>query len=109
MLGSSGFNSVRNSLVPISRFNKGEANKIFEEVKTTGFKIVLKNNIPTCVLITPETYEKMMEIIEDYNLFMEVEKRMDSTKTGDFFSQETVMKKLGISETDLKDVTVEIE
>ena len=109
MLGSSGFNSVRNSLVPISRFNKGEANKIFEEVKDTGFKIVLKNNVPTCVLITPETYEKMLEIIEDYNLFMEAEKRMKNTKSNDFISQETVMKEFGISETDLEDIDVEIK
>ena len=49
------------SLVPISRFNKGEANKIFEEVRESGFKIVLKNNSPACVLLTPETYEACLK------------------------------------------------
>ncbi|HBN86090.1 MAG TPA: prevent-host-death protein, partial [Clostridiales bacterium] len=43
-----------NSIVPISRFNKGEANKIFDEVKQSGFKIVMKNNTPACILISPE-------------------------------------------------------
>jgi predicted mannosyl-3-phosphoglycerate phosphatase (HAD superfamily) len=46
MLNSFSVSGVLNSLVPISRFNKGEANKIFEEVRETGFKIVLKNNSP---------------------------------------------------------------
>ena len=30
------------TMVPISRFNKGEANKIFDEVETPGRKILLK-------------------------------------------------------------------
>ena len=34
--------SVLNAIVPISRFNRGEANKIFEEVSQNGFKIVVK-------------------------------------------------------------------
>ena len=64
---------VLNSFVPISRFNKGEAHKIFDEVKQNGYGIVVKNNSPTCVLITPEIYEEMMEIIDKYNSMMEVE------------------------------------
>jgi len=33
MLNPNFISSAMNSLVPISRFNKGEANKIFEEVR----------------------------------------------------------------------------
>jgi hypothetical protein len=32
-------------IVPITRFNKGEANKIFDEVQNSGPKIVMKNNL----------------------------------------------------------------
>ena len=39
------------TIVPITRFNKGEANKIFDEVETSGTKIVMKNNKPACVLL----------------------------------------------------------
>ena len=92
---------VMNSLVPISRFNKGEANKIFEEVKETGFKIVLKNNSPTCVLITPETYEEMLETIEEYRLYLEAENRMDNAKSEDFIPHDKVLVELGINESDL--------
>jgi len=100
---------IMNSLVPISRFNKGEANKIFEEVRETGFKIVLKNNSPACVLLTPETYEQMLETIENYRLFVEAEKRMENAKAEDFIPAEKAMQKLGISETDLDGTEVELE
>ena len=52
--------NVLNMIVPISRFNKGEANKIFEEVKKDGVKIVLKNNQPIGVIMTPEMYESLV-------------------------------------------------
>lgn len=49
------------SFVPISRFNKGEAGKIIEEVKRDGIKVIVKNNAPECVMLTVETYEKLVE------------------------------------------------
>ena len=41
--------NILDSIIPISRFNKGEANKIFSEVKTNGLRIFVKNNVPECV------------------------------------------------------------
>ena len=49
------------SFVPISRFNKGEAGKIIEEVKRDGIKVVVKNNAPECVMITVEDYDHLVE------------------------------------------------
>ncbi len=37
--------AIQNS-VPISNFNKGMAGKIFSDVRATGPKVVIKNNIP---------------------------------------------------------------
>ena len=109
MLNPSFISGAINSLVPISRFNKGEANKIFDEVRETGFKIVLKNNTPTCVLLTPEAYEQMLETIENYRLLVEAEKRLENAKKDDFIPAEQAMQELGISEADLKDIEVELE
>jgi antitoxin StbD len=109
MLDNISIKGVMSSLVPISRFNKGEANKIFEEVRQTGFKIVLKNNSPACVLLTPENYEQMLETIENYRLFIEAEKRTANVKPEDFIPSEKAMRELGISETDLETIDVEIE
>lgn len=48
-------------IVPVTRFNRGEAGKIFEEVAAEGPKIVMKNNTPLCVLLSPDDYEKLLE------------------------------------------------
>lgn len=71
MLGDFSVKNMLNSIIPISRFNKGEANKIFDEVSQSGYKIVVKNNSPTCVLLTPKKYEELMEIVENYYLLAE--------------------------------------
>lgn len=99
-----------NSMIPISRFNKGEAGKIFEEVRQNGFRVVVKNNTPECVLISPKEYEDLfekLEELEDFYLLAEAEERIKAG--GRTYTQEEVMKEFGITEEDLKDVEVEIE
>lgn len=98
-----------NRIVPISRFNKGGASKIFEEVNRTGVKIVLKNDIPACVLLTPERYDEMLGVIEDFELFFEAERRMKNAETTGFVSDEEMMQHFGITETDLENVEVDID
>ena len=109
MLNFMTVDNVLNSIVPISRFNKGEAGKIFDEVKSGGFKIVVKNNVPTCVLITPEKYQELMEKVEDYNLLTVAVKRMENVKDSDFIASQEVMNEFEIEQSDLDDIEVEIE
>lgn len=45
--------AIRNT-VPISLFNRGLAGKIFNEVKQSGAKVVMKNNAAECVLLSPK-------------------------------------------------------
>ncbi len=40
-------------IVPVSRFNRGEAIKIFNELAQTGAKIVMKNNAPVSIIMSP--------------------------------------------------------
>ena len=101
--------NVMNSIVPITRFNRGEANKIFDEVSKTGVKIVLKNNVPVGVLVNPEQYDEMVEMLEDYSLFFEAERRMKNVEQGGMISEKQVMEDLEINESDLDCVDVEIE
>lgn len=54
--------------VPISQFNKGLAGKIFEEVKRTGAKVVMKNNTAECVLLSPEEYTQLIDEMNDAKL-----------------------------------------
>jgi prevent-host-death family protein len=91
--------NVMKSIVPITRFNKGEASRIFEEVQASGPKIVMKNNRPACVLMSPEKYESLMEMLSDYILREEAERRLVSSE--ETLSQDEVMKSLGISQAEL--------
>ena len=100
---------MMNSMIPITRFNKGEATKIFDEVELTGTKIVVKNNKPACVLISPTQYENLMEMLSDYMLYTDAENRMANNNPSDNISHEDLMKKLGITQDDLDCMDVEIE
>jgi len=99
---------IMRSMVPVSRFNKGEAAKIFDEVARTGIKIAVKNNKPACVLLSPERYESLLEEIEDLELMMEAEKRIE--EGGSTISFQEVLARNGMSEADLEgweDVEIE--
>ncbi|MCR4939771.1 MAG: type II toxin-antitoxin system prevent-host-death family antitoxin [Treponemataceae bacterium] len=51
-----------NAFVPISRLNKGEAGKIIEEVKKEGIRVIVKNNVPECVIINVEEYDRFVAL-----------------------------------------------
>jgi len=108
MLNNISINNMLNSIVPISRFNKGEANRIFDEVRKSGYKIVVKNNKPTCVIITPETYQEMLETLEDYKLYIESEQRMKNSKDSELIPFEDVLKEFNITQEHL-DATGDVE
>ena len=100
---------MMNSMIPITRFNKGEANKIFDEVENSGMKIVVKNNKPACVLLSPEQYENLMEMLSDAVMYAEAEKRMAANDDSENISHKALLDELGISEADLAAVDVDIE
>ena len=83
------------SLVPISQFNKGQAAKIFDRLRSEKELIVLKNNQPSAIILSPEEYTRLTEIEEDYFLFL------DDNGNKETVSYDSVMKHLGISEAEL--------
>lgn len=56
---------ILNPFVPTTRFNRGEASKIINEVKHDGVKFIIKNNIPECVLLSTGDYKKLLDDLED--------------------------------------------
>lgn len=91
------------SLVPISQFNKGQAAKIFDRLHSEKELIVLKNNQPSAIILSPEEYTRLTEIEEDYILLLEATKRMDDNGNNKTISFDSVMNNLGISEDELLD------
>lgn len=108
IMGEIAVANIVKSVVPISRFNKGEASKIFNEVIRDGVKVVMKNNDPSCVLVSVERYIAMENMIENYQLADEAKRREKVAKGKELISQSEIMTRYGISDEEL-DADVEIE
>lgn len=91
------------SLVPISQFNKGQAAKIFDRLHSEKELIVLKNNQPSAVILSPEEYTRLTEIEEDYFLLLEANRRIEENGGKKTVSLDSVMDHLGISKEELLD------
>ena len=91
---------ILDSLVPITQFNRGQASKIFDRLHSESQLIVLKNNQPAAIILSPSEFQRLSEIEEDYTLLLEATRRLkeDSSSTS---SREEVMSELNISEADL--------
>ena len=101
--------AIKNT-VPITQFNRGLAGKIFEEVKQTGAKVVMKNNTAECVLLSPEEYVRLMDELNDARLLAVASERMAHYDPSKLISEEEMNRRLGVTEDYLKDFeSVEIE
>lgn len=49
------------AFVPISVLNKGGAGRVIEEVKRDGIRVIVKNNVPECVMISVEEYDNFVK------------------------------------------------
>lgn len=91
--------------ISISMFNRALAGKIFEEVKQSGAKVVMKNNAAECVLMSPEEYLRLMDEVNDARLLAVANERMANHTPA-----EEVYRELGITEEDIASCDeVEIE
>lgn len=100
-----------NNMISITDLNKGKGAKIIDEVKKTGYKVILKNNHPEAVLITPDQFKEMLSLKEelaDMTLGMEALRRMANFSPETTVSHEDVLSELGISQKELDNIDVEI-
>ena len=84
--------NILQCLIPISQFNKGQASKIFDRLHDEKELIVLKNNQPSAVILSPE----------DYYLLIEATKRIEDNGNKETVSMDYVMRNLGIDEKELE-------
>ena len=90
--------------VPISQFNRGLAGQIFSDVKASGSKVVMKNNVAEVVLVSPDEYVEIMDTINDYLLLTMAVERMSSYDPGMLISEEEMDKRLGITQNELDSI-----
>ena len=91
-----------NKTVPITAFNRGKAGQIFSEVKKTGMTVVMKNNEPECVLLSPAQYEALLDAQCDADLYTIAEKRLQSLTPNDTISFDDVCHGAGITRDELE-------
>ena len=94
--------AIKNT-VPITQFNRGLAGKIFEEVKQTGAKVVMKNNTAECVLLSPEEYVRLMDELNDARLLAVASERMAHYDPSKLISEEEMNFLVVFTEDYLKD------
>ena len=95
-------NAITNT-ISISLFNRGLAGKVFEDVKKCGAKVVIKNNAPECVLLSPDEYIKLMDEVNDARLLALATERMAKYDPSKTVSEAEVLKELGITADELAD------
>ena len=99
-----------NHTIPISQFHKGMAAQIFSDVRKSGAKVVIKNNEPECVLMSPSDYMDFMEELADARLELLALQRIANGALDHTSTQKKVMESFGITEDDLAAMEeVEIE
>lgn len=103
-------NPIRGAIentIPISLFNKGLAGKIFEDVRQSGAKVVMKNNSAECVLLSPEQYVQLLDEVNDARLLALASERM-AKYGGTTVSQENMDWEFGFAPGDYEN-TEEID
>lgn len=102
--------NIVKSLVPISQFNKGQASRIFDRLHTVSQLIVLKNNQPTAVILSPDEYERLTDLEEDYILLSEAYDRLENSGDKPGIPMADVMAHYNITQEELdqmEDVAIE--
>ena len=99
--------AIQNS-IPISQFDHGLAEKIFSDVKSTGPKVVMKNNEAEAVLLSPDQYVQLMDLLNDYELLSLAEERMSHYDPSTLISEEEMDRELGITQEEF-DAVGEVE
>lgn len=83
--------SIRSAIentVSISLFNKGLAGKIFDEVRLSGAKVVMKNNSAECVLLSPEEYLHLLDSVNEMRAAASAVLRLSELDPGKLITEE---------------------
>lgn len=98
------------SLVSISQFSKGQATQVFDRLREEPQLVVLKNNVPAAILLSPNEFSRLAEIEENYSLLLMAQARLSNHGLENAKDEQSVMTNLGISEEDIlsaEDVEIE--
>ena len=90
-----------NSFVSVSQFSKGQAARVFDRLQEESQLIVLKNNAPAAVLLSPAEYARLAEIEENYRLMLLAQERLANGNGSNAVTESEAMAALGITEDEI--------
>ena len=64
-----------NRTIPLSMFNEGKAEEIFDEVQNAGTMVIMKNDDTKCVIMSADYYLQMSDEYNDFKLLLMAEER----------------------------------
>lgn len=92
---------ILKQMVSITQFNRGQATKIFSRARKEGQIVVLKNNEPEAIILSPEEYIRMSELIEAFELLLVAEARLANGNEDNAVAQEEAMLQIGLTQADI--------
>ena len=98
------------SLVSISQFSKGQATQVFDRLRNEPQLVVLKNNVPAAILLSPNEFSRLAEIEENYGLLLLAQERLGKHGLQNAKDEKSIMADLGITEEEIltaEDVEIE--
>lgn len=74
--------------ISISDFNSEKTEKIFDEVKVLGHKVVYNNGSPEFVILSFDEYKYLIDKLEEKDDIILAQNRLSSTNPMDIISQQ---------------------
>ena len=97
---------ILRNMVPISDLNRGKASQVIGRVQQGEAVVVVRNNAPVAVMISPEEYERLQDLEEDFELLSIAASRMSLGDPSEWLTMEQVMEKLGVTREELDAIEV---
>ena len=96
--------------ISVSQFTGNNIHRIISDVQANGPKLVMMDNEPVCVLLSPDKFVQLMDELEDAKLAQLALERVAAGALTSVSTQQEVMAAYGITEQDLSlmdDVEIE--
>ena len=92
---------VLNNIIPISDFTRGKAGRTFDRVRTGAPVIVVRNNVPAAVMVSPEEYDRLSEDSENLHLMQEALERLAKNEGKPRLAHDQLLHELGVTQDDI--------
>lgn len=95
-------------IINLSQLLAKDSLNIIEDINVDGIQLLLNDNRRAALLISPATFDEIVEIIDEYKLLLEAVSRIKYMDNS-LISMDEVMSELNITREDLDDIDVDLD